>query len=58
MILMVGDAARFVDPIFSSGVSLAMQSARFVAQTIQAALESGDLSEAAFKSYENTLRSV
>ena len=54
--LMVGDAARFVDPIFSSGVSVAMHSARFAAQTIQAALESGDLSEAAFKPYEETLR--
>ena len=54
--LMVGDAARFVDPIFSSGVSVAMHSARFGAQTIQAALESGDLSEASFKPYENTLR--
>jgi 1H-pyrrole-2-carbonyl-[peptidyl-carrier protein] chlorinase len=54
--LMVGDAARFVDPIFSSGVSVAMHSARFGAQTIQAALESGNLSEEAFKSYEHTLR--
>ena len=55
--LMVGDAARFVDPIFSSGVSVAMHSARFASQTIQAAMESGDFSEAAFKPYENTLRS-
>jgi 1H-pyrrole-2-carbonyl-[peptidyl-carrier protein] chlorinase len=55
--LMIGDAARFVDPIFSSGVSVAMHSARFGAQTIQAALESGDLSEEAFKPYERTLRS-
>jgi FADH2 O2-dependent halogenase len=54
--LMVGDAARFVDPIFSSGVSVAMHSARFGAQTIQAALESGDLSEEALKPYERTLR--
>ena len=54
--MMVGDAARFVDPIFSSGVSVAMHSARFGSQTIQAALESGDLSEAALKPYENTLR--
>jgi FADH2 O2-dependent halogenase len=54
--LMVGDAARFVDPIFSSGVSVAMHSARFGAQTIQAALESGDLSEETFKPYERTLR--
>jgi FADH2 O2-dependent halogenase len=54
--LMIGNAARFVDPIFSSGVSVAMHSARFGAQTIQAALESGDLSEEAFKPYERTLR--
>jgi 1H-pyrrole-2-carbonyl-[peptidyl-carrier protein] chlorinase len=54
--LMVGDAARFVDPIFSSGVSVAMHSARFGAETIRTALESGDLSEAALKPYEHTLR--
>jgi len=54
--LMVGDAARFVDPIFSSGVSVAMHSARFGAQTVLTALESGDFSEAVFKPYENTLR--
>jgi FADH2 O2-dependent halogenase len=33
-----------------------MHSARFGAQTIQAALESGDFSEAALKPYEHTLR--
>jgi FADH2 O2-dependent halogenase len=54
--LMVGDAARFVDPIFSSGVSVAMHSARFGAETIRAGLESGDVSEEAFKPYERTLR--
>src|SRR5215212_4932772 len=54
--LMVGDAARFVDPIFSSGVSVAMHSARFGAQTIQTALETGDWSEEALKPYEHTLR--
>jgi FADH2 O2-dependent halogenase len=54
--LMVGDAARFVDPIFSSGVSVAMHSARFGAQTIQAALEAGDVSEECLKPYEHTLR--
>jgi FADH2 O2-dependent halogenase len=50
--LMIGDAARFVDPIFSSGVSVAMYSARYAAETIQGALQSGDLSEEAFKPYE------
>jgi 1H-pyrrole-2-carbonyl-[peptidyl-carrier protein] chlorinase len=54
--LMVGDAARFVDPIFSSGVSVAMHSARFGAETIRAGLESGNVSEEAFKPYERTLR--
>ena len=54
--LMVGDAARFVDPIFSSGVSVAMHSARFGAQTIQTALETGNFSEETFKPYERTLR--
>jgi 1H-pyrrole-2-carbonyl-[peptidyl-carrier protein] chlorinase len=54
--LMIGDAARFVDPIFSSGVSVAMHSARFAAETIRSALEAGDVSEAALKPYERTLR--
>ena len=31
---MVGDAARFVDPIFSSGVSVALNSSRILAQNI------------------------
>jgi 1H-pyrrole-2-carbonyl-[peptidyl-carrier protein] chlorinase len=54
--LMIGDAARFVDPIFSSGVSVAMYSARYGAETVRAALESGDLSAEAFQPYERTLR--
>ena len=55
--LMIGDAARFVDPIFSSGVSVAMYSARYGAETIQAVLESGDLSAEAFQPYEQAVRS-
>ncbi|MGH3737547.1 MAG: NAD(P)/FAD-dependent oxidoreductase [Micromonosporaceae bacterium] len=54
--VMVGDAARFVDPIFSSGVSIALQSARFAAADIVAGFESGDLSRAAFTSFETTVR--
>jgi len=34
-ILLTGDAAGFVDPIFSSGVMLAMKSGRLAARTIQ-----------------------
>lgn len=55
--LMIGDAARFVDPIFSSGVSVAMYSARYGAETIRAVLESGDFSEKAFQPYEQAVRS-
>lgn len=54
--LLVGDAARFVDPIFSSGVSVAAESARFAAGAIQKALSEGDVSEAAFQPYEERVR--
>jgi len=52
----VGDAARFTDPIFSSGVSVAMHNARFAAERIQTALESGDHRRSTFLPYEDKLR--
>jgi FADH2 O2-dependent halogenase len=54
--VLVGDAARFVDPIFSSGVSVAMESAKRAAAAIGGALDSGDLSAASFADYEKTIR--
>lgn len=54
--MMIGDAARFVDPIFSSGVSVAMNSARIASYDIIAAAERGDFSRAAFGAYEKKLR--
>jgi 1H-pyrrole-2-carbonyl-[peptidyl-carrier protein] chlorinase len=54
--MLVGDAARFVDPIFSSGVSIALYSAKYGSQFIKQAFESGDFSEAAFKPYETKMR--
>ena len=54
--LAIGDAAQFIDPIFSSGVSVAMRTARAAAERIQAALESGDSSRAAFLPYEETVQ--
>jgi FADH2 O2-dependent halogenase len=54
--LLIGDAARFVDPIVSSGVSVAAHSAKFAAERIQYALEAGDFSEAVFKPFEEKLR--
>ncbi|ONK11254.1 NAD(P)/FAD-dependent oxidoreductase [Streptomyces sp. MP131-18] len=54
--VLIGDAARFVDPIFSSGVSVALNSARIACQDIIAAAEKGDFSRAQFSSYEAKLR--
>lgn len=54
--LMIGDAARFVDPIFSSGVSVAMNSARIASSDILAAAESDGFAKSAFTGYETKLR--
>lgn len=48
----VGDAAGFIDPIFSSGVMLAMISARQGAQAVHAALASGKARTFGMKRYE------
>jgi FADH2 O2-dependent halogenase len=55
--LLVGDAARFVDPVFSSGVSVAMESAKRAADAIIAGLRKDDVSSSAFTQYESTIRS-
>jgi FADH2 O2-dependent halogenase len=54
-VVLIGDAARFVDPIFSTGVSIALNSARFASRDIVAAIESGDTSRAAFNTYVETI---
>ena len=53
--LAIGDAARFIDPVFSSGVSVAMHSARFAAERIVTALASGDVSREVFLPYEDSI---
>ena len=55
--LLVGDAARFVDPVFSSGVSVAMESAKRAAGAIIAAVKGSYLRAAAFADYECAIRS-
>ena len=55
--LAVGDAARFLDPVFSSGVSVAMHTARLAAERIEAALAKGDPSREAFRPYEDVVLS-
>jgi FADH2 O2-dependent halogenase len=54
--VLVGDAGRFVDPIFSTGVSIALNSSRFAHKDILAALEKNDFSRQSFSTFENTLR--
>ncbi len=55
-LVLVGDAGRFVDPIFSTGVSIALNSSRFAAMDILGALESGDFSRQAFDTFETTMK--
>jgi FADH2 O2-dependent halogenase len=54
--LLVGDAARFVDPVFSSGVSVALESAKRAADAIVKAIGRGNVSAANFADYEKTIR--
>lgn len=57
--LLLGDAAAFLDPIFSSGVHISLTSAKLASQAIHAALSTGcpDLRETpAGQAYEPTLR--
>ncbi len=54
--MVVGDAAFCVDPIFSSGISNAMSSARLASETIIGALANNDLSKAALLDYERKIR--
>jgi flavin-dependent dehydrogenase len=49
--LLIGDALRFVDPIFSTGVDVASYSALYAFEAIQQTLEGGD-EERLFKEYE------
>ena len=56
--LLIGDAAFFVDPIFASGVSVAMHSAKFAAETIVQALAANDVSASALSGHEQKLRAA
>lgn len=54
--LCIGDAARFVDPIFSSGVSVALYSAKYASERIVMAFETGDFSEEMLMPFETKVR--
>jgi flavin-dependent dehydrogenase len=49
--VMVGDAFGFLDPLYSSGVMLALKSGELAADAIHAGLEKGDTSKAALGSW-------
>jgi flavin-dependent dehydrogenase len=51
----VGDAAGFMDPIFSAGVYLAMYSGKFAAQAVLDSLKAGDDGERRFRGYEKRI---
>ena len=51
-LIRVGDAAGFLDPIFSTGVFLAMKSGKRAADRVLASLAAGDDGARRFKAYE------
>jgi flavin-dependent dehydrogenase len=54
-LVMAGDAFVFLDPVFSSGVFLALKSGEMVADAVDAALSAGDVSAARFNPYGTEL---
>ncbi|MBX5496477.1 MAG: tryptophan 7-halogenase [Bryobacteraceae bacterium] len=54
-LVLVGDAFAFLDPVFSSGVFLALRSGELAADAIDAALTDGDYSAARFVEYGKTV---
>ncbi len=55
-LLLVGDAFAFLDPVFSSGVMLALKSGMLAAESVHEGLRSGDLSPQHFAPYGATIR--
>ncbi|MBZ5704733.1 MAG: tryptophan 7-halogenase [Acidobacteriia bacterium] len=55
-LVLVGDAGRFVDPIFSTGVSIALNSSRIASADILQAMETGNFTREGFNQFETTIR--
>lgn len=55
-LVLVGDALCFLDPVFSSGLMLALKSGVMVADVVDESLRAGDLSPARFQAYGETMR--
>jgi flavin-dependent dehydrogenase len=54
--LAVGDAAGFIDPLFSTGFHLAVKGADLAASAIASALREGDVSRERFVDYEQQIK--
>jgi len=54
--LCVGDAAGFIDPLFSTGAHLAMRGAMSAADAIDASLAESDAGQSRFEAWERELR--
>ena len=50
-LVLAGDARGFLDPVFSSGVLLALRSGELAAEAVDAALAAGDVSAGRFEEY-------
>lgn len=55
-LILVGDAFAFLDPVFSSGVFLALVGGELAADAVEAALKQNDTSAEQFRQYSNQLR--
>jgi len=55
-LLLLGDAFCFLDPVFSSGLMLALKSGVMAADAVHAAIEANDFSPTQFEDYAATLR--
>jgi len=54
--LLLGDAYAFIDPVFSSGVMMAMQSAFFGAATVDTCLRHPEMAKVALKNFDKSMR--
>ena len=54
-LLLIGDAFAFLDPVFSSGVFLALRSGEMGADAADAALQAGDVTASRFRDYGDQL---
>ena len=54
-LLLAGDAFAFLDPVFSSGVFLALKSGEMAADAVEAALRKGSVAAGEFAAYGETL---